>query len=181
MREECGSFAEKLAGLFSEIVFKTLTVAPLRELEALDVTVSQLQALAWVAERGRSSVGEIAEGLGVTHPAVVKLVHRLQEKGLAERSHSESDHRLAAIAATPAGRDLVNRVRAARAARLRAVLDRMPAADRQALIRGLETFVTASRGERALDGLCCSCQALLPTDCEDFPVIRERFAAATEQ
>jgi DNA-binding MarR family transcriptional regulator len=180
MREECGSFAEKLAGLFSEIVFKTMTVAPLRDQEALDVTVSQLQALAWVAERGGSSVGEIAEGLGVTHPAVIKLVHRLQEKGWVTRSLCDRDHRQAAISATPAGRDLVNRVRAVRGERLARVLERMEAADRQALIRGLEAFVTAARGERALDWLCCSCQALLPTDCVDFPAVRERYIAAPD-
>src|SRR4051794_31448197 len=137
MREECGSFAEKLTGLFSEIVFKTMTLAPLRELEVLDITLSQLQALAWVAERERCPVGEIAEGLGVTHPAVIKLVHRLEEKALVERSPPDRDHRLRAIAATTAGRELVTRVRAARAARLAAILDRMPAAERQALIRGL--------------------------------------------
>src|SRR5262245_6251850 len=138
MREECGAFAEKLTGLFSEIVFKSMTVGLLREMEALDVTVSQLQALAWIAERGECSVSEIAAGLGVTHPAVIKLLHRLQEKELVARSLCDRDHRQAAIAVTDAGRDLVNRVRAARSERLARVLERMSDEDRQALIRGLE-------------------------------------------
>src|SRR5262245_51562343 len=136
MREECGNFAEKLTGLFSDIVFKT-TLLSLQDEEALDVTVAQLHALAWVAEHGPCSVREIAEGLGVTHPAVIKLVNRLQEKGLAQRSLCARDHRQAAIAATAQGRDLVNRTRAARAERLEQVMARMSDTDRQALIRGL--------------------------------------------
>ena len=46
------------------------------------------QALTWVAEHRCCSVGELAHGLGVTHPAAVKLVHRLQERALVERATS---------------------------------------------------------------------------------------------
>ena len=86
MREECTSFAEKLTGLFSDIVVKTMTVQLLRELDELDITFSQLQALTYVAERGKCSVGALAEGLGVTHPAAVKLVDKLAKKELVTRA-----------------------------------------------------------------------------------------------
>jgi DNA-binding MarR family transcriptional regulator len=172
MREECSNFAEKLAGLFSDIVLETMTVQLLRELDDLDVTLSQLQALTHVAERRTCSVGSIAEGLGVTHPAAVKLVDKLARKELITRGVAASDHRQAEIGVTAVGRELVNRVRRERMQRLAKVLDQMPAEDRLALIHGLQSFVTAAlRDAGALDALCVSCQALLPTDCDDFQLI----------
>jgi DNA-binding MarR family transcriptional regulator len=175
MREECSSFAEKLTGLFSDIIVRTMNVQLLRDLEEMGITVSQLQALTLVAERRSHSVGELAEGLGVTHPAAVKLAHKLHEKGLIERSVSETDHRQSLLSATASGRDLVNRIRRERAQRLSGILGRMGAEDRLAMMRGLESFVTAAlQDERALDGLCWSCQTLLPTDCKDFAALTER-------
>jgi DNA-binding MarR family transcriptional regulator len=179
MRQECTSFAEKLTGLFSDIVLKTMTVQLLRELDDLDITLSQLQALTHVAERRSCSVGILAERLGVTHPAAVKLVDKLVKKDLVTRSVAPDDHRQSAIAATPAGLRLVNAVRRERTDRLVQVLDRMPDADRWALIQGLEAFVTAAlRDEGALNALCVSCQALTPTDCADFRLILGDVAAS---
>ena len=175
MREECTSFAEKLTGLFTDIVVRTMTVQLLRELDELDITLSQLQALTHVAERGKSSVGAIAEGLGVTHPAAVKLVDKLVRKSLVTRGVAAADHRQSEIGITDEGRRLVNGVRHERAQRLTRVLDRMSVEERQALIGGLQAFVTAAlRDEGALDTLCASCQALLPTDCDDFRLLEER-------
>ena len=174
MREECTSFAEKLTGLFSHIVVETMTVQLLRELDDLDITFSQLQALTHVAERGKCSVGLLADGLGVTQPAAVKLVDKLSRKGLVTRAVAAVDHRQTDIMPTTEGRRLVNQVRQERTARLEQVLDRMPPEDRQALIHGLQGFVTAAlKDDRALDALCASCQALLPTDCSDFKLITQ--------
>ncbi|MGV3719686.1 MAG: MarR family winged helix-turn-helix transcriptional regulator [Actinomycetota bacterium] len=172
MREECASFAEKLTGLFSDIVVKTMTVQLLRELDELDITMSQLQALTYVAERGKSSVGSIAEGLGVSHPAAVKLVEKLVRKDLVTRGVAAGDHRQSEIGVTPTGRRLVNEIRRERTQRLEQVLDRMTGEERQALIQGLQGFVTAALSDDgALDQLCLSCQALMPTDCDDFRML----------
>lgn len=179
MREECTTFAEKLTGIFSDIVLKTLTVQPLRELDDLDITLSQVQALTLVAERRKCSVGALAEGLGVTHPAAVKLVDKLAKKGMVTRGIAAEDHRQSEITATPEGRRIVGEVLHARTERLAQVLDRMCPEDRHALIHGLQSFVTAAlRDEKALDQLCRSCQALEPTDCDDFRVLLSERAPA---
>lgn len=182
MREDCTSFAEKLTGLFSDIVVRTMTVQLLRELDELDITLSQLQALTHVAERRKCSVGAIAEGLGVTHPAAVKLVDKLVRKDLVTRGVAAGDHRQSEITITPEGRRLVNQIRQERTQRLQQVLDRMEQEDRLALIQGLQGFVTAAlRDQGALDALCLSCQALLPTDCDDFRVIGGEPVAREDQ
>ncbi len=182
MRGECSTFAERLTGLFSDIVAETMTVRLLRELDDLDITLSQLQALTHVAERRKSSVGAIAAGLGVTHPAAVKLVDKLCRKGLVTRGTDPNDHRTRAIDVTPEGLRLVQHAGQERARRLVQVLDRMPAADRQALIQGLEAFVTAAlRNNGALDQLCVSCQAVLPTECDSFRVINPSHSLGSVQ
>jgi DNA-binding MarR family transcriptional regulator len=169
MREECTSFAEKLTGLFSDIIFKTMNVQLLRELDDLDISLAQLQALTYVAEHRNCSVGQLAEGLGVTHPAAVKAVDRLAKKGLLARAVAPADHRQAALSVTLKGRGLVNEIRLQRMERLSRVLDQMAPEDRQALIQGLEKFViTALMNEGALNGLCQSCQTLMPSDCRDW-------------
>jgi hypothetical protein len=83
-----------------------------------------------------------------------------------------ADHRQTSLETTPEGRRLVNRVREERSHRLEQVLDRMSAEERQALILGLQGFVTAAtRNQGALDQLCVSCQTLLPTECTDFRLV----------
>jgi len=169
MREECTSFAEKLTSLFSDIIFKTMTVQLLRELDDLDISLPQLQALSFVAEHRNCSVGALAEGLGVTHPAAVKSVDRLLKKGLVDRTVAAADHRQAQLSATLQGRKLINEIRRQRTERLTRVLDKMTPDERLSLIRGLEKFVTtALMDEGALHGLCLSCQTLMPTDCKDW-------------
>jgi len=179
MREECTSFAEKLTSLFSDIIFKTMTVQLLRELDDLDISLPQLQALSFVAEHRNCSVGALAEGLGVTHPAAVKSVDRLVKKGLVDRAVAAADHRQAELTATLQGRKLVNEIRRQRTERLTRVLDQMSPEERLSLIRGLEKFVTtALMDEGALHGLCLSCQTLMPTDCKDWiPDALPGFAA----
>jgi DNA-binding MarR family transcriptional regulator len=169
MREECTSFAEKLTSLFSDIVLKTLTVQLLRDFEELDITLPQLQALTSVAEKGHCTVGELAERLGVSHVAAVKLVERLLKRALVTRKQSETDHRQSLLRTTEEGRRLVIAVRNERKQRLALVLEKMSLEERMGLIRGLERFVqAASADERPLYSICLSCQTLAPSDCQDW-------------
>ena len=178
MREDCTNFAEKLASLFSDIILKSLTMEMLREADDLGLTLSQYQALLFVAERPASSITDVAEGLGVTHPAAVKLIQRLQEKALVTRAVAAGDQRQASLTVSTRGRALLNHLRLKRTDRLSRVLDRMTPADRQAMIQGLESFVTiALNDERALDQICWRCQQVQPTDCADFAPVLARLAA----
>jgi DNA-binding MarR family transcriptional regulator len=180
MREECTQFADRLASLFSDIILKTMTVPLLRELEEQEITLSQLHALTYVGERRGCSIGEIADGLDVTHPAAVRMVDRLVKKGLVTRSVSPLDHRQAEIQITAGGRDLVHRIGRERSDRLARVLERMTAEERHGLIRGLELFVAASLSAKALDNICRSCQTLLPTDCRDW-IPEDEVGGAVEE
>jgi DNA-binding MarR family transcriptional regulator len=59
-------------------------------------------------------VTKLAELEQVSAPAITKMVTALESAGLAKRKRSESDRRVVVVSATPAGRRLLERGRAAR-------------------------------------------------------------------
>jgi len=67
---------------------------------------------------GSSRLTDLATLEHVSQPAMTQLVSRLEAQGLAERFSDPGDARVANVRVTPAGEALVERRRAARAARL---------------------------------------------------------------
>jgi len=59
------------------------------------------------------SIEQLSRALGLTHSGTVRLVDRLEQDGYVRR-HRGADGRSAALALTPAGRDVAARVTAAR-------------------------------------------------------------------
>lgn len=68
-------------------------------------------ALATVEGRGPLTPSELAERERVQRPTATRVVARLVELGLAERTADPADGRSALVSATPAGRALLRRLR----------------------------------------------------------------------
>ncbi|MFP5486758.1 MAG: MarR family winged helix-turn-helix transcriptional regulator [Acidimicrobiia bacterium] len=77
------------------------------------ITPSQLFTLATIARHGRLTIGRIAELEHVKPPSASKIVAALEVEGLVERAASPDDRRCTFITVTPAGRDHLERIRAA--------------------------------------------------------------------
>jgi DNA-binding MarR family transcriptional regulator len=82
---------------------------------------------------GPHRLSELATGQGITQPAMTQLVTRLEREGYVQRGGSPDDARVVLVTLTAAGRDLLHRRRRARSEALHALLDRLPAADREAV------------------------------------------------
>jgi DNA-binding MarR family transcriptional regulator len=82
---------------------------------------------------GPSRLSELAARQGVSQPAMTQLVGRLEREGYVHRAGSPDDARVVLVSLTAAGRDLLHRRRQARAETLHGLLDRLPAADRDAV------------------------------------------------
>jgi DNA-binding MarR family transcriptional regulator len=83
----------------------------LRRESGSGLTPSLLSALA-VAERyGPLTLGELADREGVAPPSVTKLVNRLEADGLVDRRPCTDDRRVARVAVTASGRELVEETR----------------------------------------------------------------------
>jgi len=94
----------------------------LRQEAVGEVTPSQLSALSILAYRGEMTLGELAALERVAPPSMTRIAHRLASRGLVERRSDETDRRVARLAISEAGRDLINETRTRRDAYLSARL-----------------------------------------------------------
>jgi DNA-binding MarR family transcriptional regulator len=75
------------------------------------ITPSQYAVLTTLDRHGPMPLGELAQHEGVSPPSITRIVQVLEEKGLVGRTVSESDHRVATVAATAMARRTVARIR----------------------------------------------------------------------
>src|SRR5207248_2444524 len=78
---------------------------------ALAVTRTEVGVLYALRERPRR-ITELAAQEGVTQPAITLLVNRLEERGWVHRGADATDGRAVLVCLTPAGEEVLGRVRA---------------------------------------------------------------------
>jgi DNA-binding MarR family transcriptional regulator len=104
---------------------------------------AQMKALGYLYRQGRSTVGEVAEGLGLAMPTASELVDKLVERGLLERGVNPHDRRQVHVWLTEEaiayGRDLL----AMRRSQIRRVFDELEPSEREVLLRGLRALSEA--------------------------------------
>ena len=111
-----------------------------------DLSPSQLAVLAAVVRQGPLGLSALAEGEAINPTLLSRIVGRLEAEGLLERRAAESDRRCVVVAATPAGRRLQKRVRAARSAALAAGLEALSSAERRAVMAALPALERMAAG-----------------------------------
>ena len=102
-----------------------------------DLTPSQASALASVERHGPITLGDLSACENVSPPTLTKVVAALEEHGLVARTSDPSDRRVARVAATPAGSELLEQSRLRSNAYLAARLESLPPEDLAALERAL--------------------------------------------
>jgi DNA-binding MarR family transcriptional regulator len=112
------------------------------------VTPPQLRVLVMIASRGPLNLGAVARGLGVHPSNATRACDRLVAAGLLDRRDDPADRRNLYLQLTDEGRGLVDDVMDRRRHAIAAVLERMPALQRTALVPVLATFAEAA-GEMA--------------------------------
>jgi DNA-binding MarR family transcriptional regulator len=80
----------------------------------MTVTLTQLSAMATLANAGPMSAGELANRERVQPPSMTKVLANLEERGLVRRAVHPSDKRQAIIEITDAGRALLESERRSR-------------------------------------------------------------------
>jgi len=92
---------------------------------------------------------ELVARLGLTKSTVSRLVEGLVDRGWAERDSVSDDGRGVMVRLTPAGREAADRLAAARARRMVALLDAVPAERRAEVIEVLALLKEAARASDA--------------------------------
>lgn len=106
-----GELLQELVNRVSHLQGRTLTV-----LTEESVTLQQVLLLRRLQQVGESTPSELAERMRMSPPAVSQMIERLFQLRLLTRKEASEDRRKKNIAVTARGRDLLERVRKARAA-----------------------------------------------------------------
>ncbi len=159
--------AETLFGLFTDLVHRVLVTEILPDIADLDLTHAQVEALLFLVRHDPACVGDLADGLDISYPAATKAIDRLVAKGLVTRRESERDRRQSELTVTEDGREVIERIRVARRARLEAIFARMSGDDQRALLKGLKGFLTAGfmTDKELIMSTCQRCGVDCFTDC----------------
>ena len=98
-----------------------------------DVTPSQARALGVLARHDPVRLGALSEHLRIAPRSATEVVDTLAAAGLVERRPDPADRRATLVALTPRGAEVMEAIRAARAAEADDFFARLDEADRAAL------------------------------------------------
>ena len=101
------------------------------------LTPTQSSILATLVREGPRLAGDLAAAESVNPTMLSRVMAHLEEGGLVERAPAPDDARCTEVRATPAGRRLIGRLRARRAAILAERLGELPADQVDALLAAL--------------------------------------------
>jgi DNA-binding MarR family transcriptional regulator len=117
----------------------------LRGKAGIDLTMAQFRTLKQLQRKPGSNLSDLAEEIGVTAPALSKLVDGLVLRGLAGRAAHAADRRHIELQVTAEGRRALDRVRQAVVLRFAERLAGLSPADRSAIAAALTTLLEAFR------------------------------------
>ena len=118
----------------------------LRQEAGGELSPSMTAALATIERHGPLAPSRLAELERIKRPTVTRVLQRLEDEGLVERSDDPNDRRSAVVCVTKEGAALLKKLRSRKNAYLARRLRELPDDDVKALERAAEVL------ERLLDG-----------------------------
>jgi len=122
------------------------TARRLRQEAGEGLSPSQSAALATIDRHGPLTPSELAARERIQRPTATRVIARLEEAGLVDRTRDPEDRRSSVVGLTPAGRELLVRVRTRKDAYLSRRLRDLDADERATLDRAAAIL------ERVLEG-----------------------------
>src|SRR5687768_16687964 len=113
-----------------------------------ELSPSMTAALATIERHGPLAPSRLAELERIKRPTVTRVLQRLEEEGLVERSADPTDRRSAVVCVTREGTALLKKLRSRKNAYLAKRLRELPDEDIQALERAAGVLESLLDGER---------------------------------
>jgi len=113
-----------------------------------DLTLTQISALTSLGLAGALTPRELAEHERVQPPTMTKIIAKLEDRGLIQRTPHPTDGRQVVLHATEAGRAAVAEQRRAGDAWLAKALAELPPDDRETLRRAAELLERIAKGNQ---------------------------------
>jgi DNA-binding MarR family transcriptional regulator len=114
------------------------TARRLRQEAGTGLSPSLSSALATIERHGPLTPSELATRERIQRPTATRVLGRLAEEGLVERTPDPVDRRSSLVAATPAGRALVRELRTRKTAYLARRIERLAPEERATLAQAAE-------------------------------------------
>ena len=117
-----------------------------------ELTMAQFRALLVLAHEAPLAIGVLGEKLGVGLPAASRIVDRMVQDGLVERSDDPTDRRRALVRLGPRGQDAIDRIHQGRQSfhdRVKRLLLKLPDDQLAQLKLVYESLAAAAREEAA--------------------------------
>jgi DNA-binding MarR family transcriptional regulator len=114
-----------------------------REAGSHELTKQQFTLLAALEHNEGASQTALVDITGIDRSTLAEMVRRMLEKGLLSRERTEEDQRANAVAISQSGRKALRTARSASERAEKAMLDTLPPAERQRLIRLLAQVADA--------------------------------------
>ena len=111
-----------------------------------EVSIPQYRALVLLASRGPQRPADLAVALAIDPSTATRLCDRLVRKRLISRRRQGPDRRAVRLDLTAKGHELIERVTIRRRREIEQVLERIPAGERNGLVRAFRVFA-AQAGE----------------------------------
>ena len=138
--------ARQLAGLIENMMYCFGT-------QSLDgeccenISHGEFRALHTALHQSTCTMQDIAKKAVVTKSGATRIVHRLEEKGLARREQDQKDGRICCVTLTEEGKSLMNRIEDQLTNNMQTILAEMDPAMRKILIISLGAFLQAAQGQ----------------------------------
>ena len=112
----------------------------IRTLASIDLRPAQYSVLSVIAANRGLSQADVAQLLGIERARLVRLLDRLEKRGLTQRLASPVDRRSHALQLTPAGQALLKRARALAQVHEGNLVEKLGVANHARLIEALREF-----------------------------------------
>jgi DNA-binding MarR family transcriptional regulator len=123
--------------------------AEMRRHRAPGLSVPQFRTLAFTERTGGTSLGGVAEHLGLTPPSTCKIVDGLEARALVTRAQAPEDRRRIRLQITPGGRRALADARRETHRSLAGILSSLRPEELQRIMESMEPLRAAFIGERA--------------------------------
>ncbi len=111
--------------------------------EVASIPFGQIRVMSHLYHHGRSTVSEVANGIGVSLATASELVDRLVESGWVERRPNPADRRQVHLWLTEQAIAIGDQIHDVRRRQMASAFARLAPDDRQAFVRGLRALVAA--------------------------------------
>lgn len=110
-----------------------------------DMTIAQISAMLSLETAGAMTPRELAEAERVQPPTITRIIARLEERGLIQRTPHPTDGRQVILAPSPAGRQLLDEYQRVRDEWLAQRVSRLSAEERNILHRAAEILTRIAK------------------------------------